>query len=217
MTVSTVTADRIAAALAALPADLAACVEVARDPNSGGTASENVVATIYVQTLDDRRVAAYILDNGDAVQKTQQIVTDLPEALGPTTPVAALRPSHLAAYLAAIRACPYEGGPSSVGRVQIALSLHPAFGCDHDHGGQGAIGGRVSLRLGDDLVARVDAWATAHQTSRADAVRHLVLRGVVEHQKSTTARVVAERAERSAHHDRAAIIAADTEELSGLM
>ena len=46
--------------------------------------------------------------------------------------------------------------------------------------GRPEIGPPVNVRLGGDLLARVDDYAKTHGLSRAEAIRHLVLRGLSE-------------------------------------
>jgi hypothetical protein len=57
------------------------------------------------------------------------------------------------------------------------------------HGGKRAGSGRKptgtdparTFRLSDEFIAKVDAWAHAHETNRTEAVRHLVEAGLKPH------------------------------------
>lgn len=44
--------------------------------------------------------------------------------------------------------------------------------------GRPEIGQPVNIRLGNELLSRVDAFAAREQISRAEAIRHLVARGL---------------------------------------
>jgi hypothetical protein len=56
----------------------------------------------------------------------------------------------------------------------------PAGDPDHDHnrGGRPTIGGPYHMCYGENLLARVDAWASNHTVSRAVAVRMLLGRAL---------------------------------------
>lgn len=45
-------------------------------------------------------------------------------------------------------------------------------------GGRPHIGAPINVRLGDDLLTQVDAWAAEQGIKRAEAVRQLVQRGL---------------------------------------
>lgn len=49
---------------------------------------------------------------------------------------------------------------------------------DHRSAGRPEVGRPVNIRLGDDLLAEVDAYANAEGIKRAEALRQLVRRGL---------------------------------------
>ncbi|ATN87217.1 transcriptional repressor [Mycobacterium phage Arib1] len=49
---------------------------------------------------------------------------------------------------------------------------------DQKHPGRPEVGRPINVRLGDELLAEVDRWAAAEGIARAEAIRHLLRRGL---------------------------------------
>jgi hypothetical protein len=62
--------------------------------------------------------------------------------------------------------------------ARLSRAVSQAVLMSEHRGGRPAIGRPWQVRLGDDLTAAVDAYASEHDLSRAEAVRRLIAKGL---------------------------------------